>query len=216
MFQQFTGINAIMFYAPILFKSLGFGCNVSLYSAVITGGVNVLSTIVSILVVDKIGRRKLLLGAGGQMFVAQIVIAIVLRAKLSDNTNNLDNGSSILLIIMICIFVSAFAWSWGPLGYLIPSETFPLETRSAGQSVTVCMNMLFTFIIAQSSLSMLCAFRYGIFLFFSFWVLVMTVFAAFFVPETKNVPIEKMKDRVWKQQWLCMICHEETQDLLNV
>ncbi|KAK1396458.1 Sugar transport protein 13 [Heracleum sosnowskyi] len=213
IFQQFTGINAIMFYAPILFESLGFECNVSLYSAVITGGVNVLATIVSICVVDKIGRRKLLLEAGCQMFVAQIVIALVLRAKLSDNTNNLDNRSSILLIIMICIFVSAFAWSWGPLGYLIPSETFPLETRSAGQGVTVCMNMLFTFIIAQSFLSMLCAFKYGIFLFFSGWVVVMTIFTWFFVPETKNVPIEETTDKVWKQQWLCMICHEEMQDL---
>ncbi|KAL8145848.1 hypothetical protein AgCh_003847 [Apium graveolens] len=82
IFQQFTGINAIMFYAPILFESLGFGCNVSLYSAVITGGVNVLSTILSIFVVDKIGRRKLLLEAGCQMFVAQILIAIVLQGNL--------------------------------------------------------------------------------------------------------------------------------------
>ena len=71
-FQQFTGINAIMFYAPVLFKTLGFGNDASLYSAVITGGVNTLSTLVSVYSVDKIGRRMLLLEACVQMFLSQV------------------------------------------------------------------------------------------------------------------------------------------------
>ncbi|KAL1806549.1 hypothetical protein DCAR_0832363 [Daucus carota subsp. sativus] len=201
IFQQFTGINAIMFYAPVLFNSLGFGGDASLYSAVITGAVNVVSTVVSIYFVDKLGRRKLLLEAGVQMFLAQFIIGIVLGMKLSDNSNNLGSGLSILVVVMICTFVSSFAWSWGPLGWLIPSETFPLETRSAGQSVTVVVNMLFTFIIGQSFLSMLCTFKFGIFLFFSAWVLVMSLFAFFLIPETKNVPIEEMTEEVWKKHW---------------
>jgi MFS family permease len=71
-FQQFTGINAIMFYAPALFQTLGFASNASLYSAVITGAVNVLSTVAAIVVVDKVGRRILFLEAGFQMFIAQV------------------------------------------------------------------------------------------------------------------------------------------------
>ncbi|KAH9301864.1 hypothetical protein KI387_013447, partial [Taxus chinensis] len=71
IFQQFTGINAIMFYAPVLFQTLGFKNDASLYSSVITGAVNVLSTIVSIYSVDKVGRRMLLLEAGVQMFISQ-------------------------------------------------------------------------------------------------------------------------------------------------
>ncbi|XP_076958367.1 sugar transport protein 13-like [Bidens hawaiensis] len=201
-FQQFTGINAIMFYAPVLFSTLGFKNDASLYSAVITGAVNVLSTVVSIYSVDKVGRRFLLLQAGVQMFFAQLVIAIVLGIKVTDNSNGLHSGFAILVVIMICTFVSAFAWSWGPLGWLIPSETFPLETRSAGQSVTVCINLFFTFVIAQAFLSMLCHFKFGIFLFFSGWVLIMSFFVWFFVPETKNIPIEEMTERVWKQHWL--------------
>ncbi|KAK1405332.1 Sugar transport protein 13 [Heracleum sosnowskyi] len=215
-FQQFTGMNAIMFYAPVLLQSLGFGDDASLYSAAITGGVNVLSTIISIYAVDKFGRRFLLLLGGILMLLAQIVITAILGAKLPDNTNNLDKLYSVVVVVTICIFVAAFACSWGPLGWLIPSETFPLETRSAGQSVTVCMNMLFTFIIAQSFLSMLCAFKYLIFMFFAVWLVVMTVFTWFFVPETTNVHIEKMKESVWNKQWLCMICHEEMQDLLTM
>ena len=201
VFQQFTGINAIMFYAPVLFNTLGFGGNASLYSAVITGAVNVVSTVVSIYSVDKVGRRLLLLEAGVQMFFSQVVISIILGIKVKDHSNDLSHGYAIFVVIMVCTFVSAFAWSWGPLGWLIPSETFPLETRSAGQSVTVCVNMLFTFVIGQAFLSMLCHFKYGIFLFFSGWVFIMSLFVVFLLPETKGVPIEEMTERVWKQHW---------------
>ncbi|EFH50568.1 hypothetical protein ARALYDRAFT_489474 [Arabidopsis lyrata subsp. lyrata] len=201
IFQQCTGINAIMFYAPVLFNTVGFGNDASLYSAVVTGAVNVLSTVVSIYSVDKVGRRFLLLEAGFQMFFSQVVIAIILGIKVTDHSTNLSKGFAILVVVMICTYVAAFAWSWGPLGWLIPSETFPLETRSAGQSVTVCVNLLFTFIIAQAFLSMLCHFKFGIFIFFSAWVLVMSFFVMFLLPETKNVPIEEMTERVWKKHW---------------
>ncbi|KAF5738630.1 sugar transport protein 13 [Tripterygium wilfordii] len=201
IFQQFTGINAIMFYAPVLFDTVGFGSDASLYSAVITGAVNVISTLVSVYSVDKLGRRKLLLEAGVQMFISQVVVAIVLGIKVKDHSEDLQKGFAILVVVMVCVFVSGFAWSWGPLGWLIPSEIFPLETRSAGQSVTVCVNLLFTFVIAQAFLSMLCHFKWGIFLFFSGWVLIMSIFVLFLVPETKNIPIEEMTERVWKKHW---------------
>ncbi|MCH81110.1 hexose transporter, partial [Trifolium medium] len=199
LFQQFTGINAIMFYAPVLFNTLGFKNDASLYSSVITGGVNVLCTLVSVYSVDKVGRRVLLLEACVQMFVSQVVIGIVLGMKLQDHTDDLSTGYAMLVVVMVCTFVASFAWSWGPLGWLIPSETFPLETRSAGQSVTVFTNMLFTFVIAQAFLSMLCFLKFGIFLFFSAWVFVMGIFTVFLIPETKNVPIEDMAEKVWKQ-----------------
>lgn len=191
-----------MFYAPVLFSTLGFKNDASLYSAVITGAVNVLSTVVSIYSVDKLGRRFLLLQAGVQMFLAHVVIAVILGLKVTDTSVNLGTGFAVLVVIMICTFVSAFAWSWGPLGWLIPSETFPLETRSAGQSITVCINLVFTFVMAQAFLSMLCHFKFGIFLFFAGWVLIMSFFVWFLVPETKNIPIEEMTERVWKQHWL--------------
>ncbi|KAB2014562.1 hypothetical protein ES319_D09G234300v1 [Gossypium barbadense] len=94
IFQQFTGINAIMFYAPVLFNTLGFGNDASLYSAVITGAVNVLSTVVSIYSVDKVGRRVLLLEAGVQMFISQVIIAIILAFKPLHGLGDLLGGSS--------------------------------------------------------------------------------------------------------------------------
>ncbi|XP_047068392.1 sugar transport protein MST4-like [Lolium rigidum] len=201
MFQQMTGINAIMFYAPVLFTTLGFKADAALYSAVITGAVNALSTLVSVYTVDRVGRRMLLLDAGVQMFLSLVAMAVVMRIKVTDNSDNLDRDWAIMVVVIICNFVSSFAWSWGPLGWLIPSETFPLETRSAGQSISVCANLLFTFVFAQAFLSMLCHLKYFIFLFSAVSVVVMSLFVLLFLPETKNVPIEEMADTVWKRHW---------------
>ena len=71
-FQQLTGINVIMFYAPVLFKTLGFGADAALMSAVITGLVNVIATLVSIFTVDRFGRRILFLEGGIQMLICQV------------------------------------------------------------------------------------------------------------------------------------------------
>ncbi|MCO5586022.1 hypothetical protein L7F22_039959 [Adiantum nelumboides] len=198
LFQQLTGINAIMFYAPVLFKTLGFTSDASLYSAVITGIVNVLATTVSIVLVDRVGRRTLFLEAGVQMFISQIVIGAILGAKFGlMGTGSIDRTSAIVVVVVVCVYVAGFAWSWGPLGWLVPSEIFPLEIRSAGQAINVSVNLFFTFVIAQAFLAMLCHFKFGIFLFFAGWMVIMTVFVYFFLPETKNVPIEEM-DRVWR------------------
>ncbi|KAH7653816.1 Sugar/inositol transporter protein [Dioscorea alata] len=283
IFQQFAGINNIIFYGTVLFNTLG--SNKLVMAAVISGIVNVLSTVASIYCVDKVGRRALLLEAGVQMFLSQVIIAVVFSIKVTDHSDNLSHGYAVLVVIiqvvgilpnmsnslasnvseigadilkydfasagpdepcprsnkgmemsgktmvkepiarretalptnvqilsiayiipytlcvMVCVFVSSFAWSWGPLGWLIPSEIFPLGVRSAGQSVTVCVNLLFTFAIAQAFLSMLCHFKSGIFILFAGWVVVMSIFVLFFLPETKNIPIEEITERVWKQHW---------------
>ncbi|ERN10368.1 hypothetical protein AMTRI_Chr12g270950 [Amborella trichopoda] len=198
-FQILTGINSILFYAPILFQSLGFGGNASLYSSVLTGAVLALSTLVSIATVDKWGRRALLIGGGIQMIICQIIVATILGLKFGAD-KELSQGFSVAVVVFICLFVAAFGWSWGPLGWTVPSEIFPLETRSAGQSITVAVNLFFTFVIAQSFLSLLCFFRFGIFLFFAGWITVMTIFVYVFLPETKGVPIEEMI-LLWRKHW---------------
>ncbi|XP_004298160.1 PREDICTED: sugar transport protein 13-like [Fragaria vesca subsp. vesca] len=200
-FQQFTGINAINFYAPVLFQTLGFKSDASLYSAVITGSCMVVGAIISIYLADRAGRRVLLLEGAIQMLVSHVGVTIILGLKLKETTSSLDRGMAILVVVLVCSFVGSFGWSWGPLAWLIASEIFPLETRSAGQSVTVGVNMFFTFVIAQAFLSMLCHLKFGIFLFFGVFVFIMFLFVLFLLPETKGVPIEEMTDVVWRQHW---------------
>ncbi|KZV16027.1 sugar carrier protein C [Dorcoceras hygrometricum] len=215
-FQQLTGINVIMFYAPVLFNTIGFGSDASLMSAVITGGVNVLATVVSIYGVDKWGRRFLFIEGGIQMLICQIVVAICIGVKFGvhGDPGDLPKWYAIVVVLFICIYVSGFAWSWGPLGWLVPSEIFPLEIRSAAQSINVSVNMLFTFAVAQIFLTMLCHLKFGLFLFFGFFVLVMTVFVHLFLPETKNIPIEEMVI-VWKEHWFWSRFMGETDDHTN-
>ncbi|CAN1262232.1 Hexose carrier protein HEX6, partial [Linum perenne] len=125
-FQQVTGINVIAFYAPLLFRTIGLGESASLMSAVITGAIGILTTFLSMLIVDKIGRRKLFFIGGIQMFISQILVGGIMAAELG------DHGGIVVLIIN---YVAGFGLSWGPLGWLVPSEIFPMEIRSAGQSV---------------------------------------------------------------------------------
>ncbi|KAE8722886.1 Sugar transport protein 2 [Hibiscus syriacus] len=185
-------------YAPVLFQTVGFKNDASLLSSVITGLVNVCCTLVSVVSVDRFGRRILLLQACVQMFISQVVIGVILQRDLNA-TDSLSKPEAIVVVFLVCLFVSAFAWSWGPLGWLIPSETFPLETRTAGFAFAVSSNMLCTFIIAQAFLSMLCHMRALIFFFFGGWILVMGIFVYYLLPETKNVPIDAMVDTVWNK-----------------
>jgi hypothetical protein len=126
------------------------------------------------------------------------------------SANIMPKGSAKLVVILVCVFVSGFAWSWGPLGWLIPSEIFPLETRSAGFFFAVGMNMFCTFLVAQAFLTMLCHMRSGIFFFFAAWIVVMGIFAIFFLPETKGIPIDEMNERVWKKHWFWKRYYEDS------
>ncbi|CAI9106929.1 OLC1v1006178C1 [Oldenlandia corymbosa var. corymbosa] len=198
--QQLTGINVIMFYAPVLFQTMGLGSDAALLSAVVTGSINSASTLVAVFGVDRVGRRFLLIESAVQMFLAQVVTGVIL-AKNLHSTNQIPKHYAYIVVFLICFFVAGFAWSWGPLGWLIPSEIYPLETRTAGFFTAVAMNMLFTFIIAQAFLTLLCHMKSGIFFFFAVCILLMGSFATFFLPETKGIPIDEMNERAWKKHW---------------
>ncbi|KAK3414719.1 hypothetical protein EUGRSUZ_H00045 [Eucalyptus grandis] len=204
MFQQLTGINVVMFYAPVLFIAIGFGNYASLMSALITGVVNVVATLISVYGTDKWGRRRLFFWGGGLMLIFQVALALASpigrKFGVTGQADNLPSWYAIVVVICICIFVSAFAFSWGPLGWLVPSEIFPLEIRSAAQSIVVCVNMFFTFLIVQIFPTMFCHMKFGLFIFFAFFVALMTAYIYYFLPETKNIPIEKMS-QVWEEHW---------------
>ncbi|KAE9607563.1 putative major facilitator, sugar transporter, major facilitator superfamily [Lupinus albus] len=190
-FQQLTGNNSILFYAPVIFQSLGFGANASLFSSFITNGALLVASVISMFLVDKFGRRKFFLEAGFEMIICMVAVGVCL-AKEFGHGKELSKGISIFLVLMIFLFVLAYGRSWGPLGWLVPSEIFPLEIRSSAQSVVVCVNMIFTALVAQLFLLSLCHLRYGIFLLFAGLIVFMSCFVFFLLPETKQVPIEEV------------------------
>lgn len=190
-FQQLTGNNSILFYAPVIFQTLGMGSGASLMSSTLTSAMLVVAACISMRWVDRFGRRFFLLEASVEMIFCQVVVGIILALNFGKG-KQLSEGLGIFLVFLICMFVLAYGRSWGPMGWLVPSELFPLETRSAGQSMVVCVNMIFTAIIAQCFLVSLCHLRYGIFLLFAGLILFMALFVYFLLPETKQVPIEEV------------------------
>ena len=199
IFQQWTGINAIMFYAPQLFQSLGSSTNAALLNTVVIGAVNVGSTVVAILAVDRLGRRMLFFEGGVQMMASEIIVGVLVKVMTYDQPSN--EAIAIAVLAFICVYVAGFAWSWGPLGWLVPSEVQPLETRAAGTAINTAVNFLMTFIMGQCFLSMLCGMEYGVFFFFAGMVFIMTMFVALFVPETRCVPIEEVEEVRIGQHW---------------
>ncbi|PKA46444.1 Hexose carrier protein HEX6 [Apostasia shenzhenica] len=199
-FQQVTGINAVNFYAPVMFRTIGQKESSSLMSAVITRVISLSCTIgASMLLVDRIGRRVLFITGGIVMIVSHVVLGFVLKAELHDH-GSVSRGFAYLVLLMVCIFVGGYGWSWGPLAWLVTSEIFPLEIRSAGQSIQVAINLLSTFAVAQSVLALLCGMKAGIFFMFAGWVLMMTTFVFLLLPETKGVALDHMVD-LWKEHW---------------
>ncbi|KAI9194444.1 hypothetical protein LWI28_006071 [Acer negundo] len=203
--QQFTGINVIMFYAPVLFQTMGFGSDAALLSSVVTGLVNAVSTLIAIFTVDIFGRKALLIEGAFQMIVTQCATGAILKLYLK-GTNTMPPHFATIVVGLVCVFVAGFAWSWGPLGWLISSEIFPLETRNAGYFFAVGSNMLCTFIIAQAFLTMLCHMKWGIFYFFAVWLVIAFTFTCAWMPETKGIPIDEMNERVWKKHWYWKKC----------
>uniref|UniRef100_A0A0E0IGX7 Major facilitator superfamily (MFS) profile domain-containing protein n=1 Tax=Oryza nivara TaxID=4536 RepID=A0A0E0IGX7_ORYNI len=198
-FQQMTGINAIAFYAPVLLRTVGMGESAALLAVVIKQVVGIGATLASMLAVDRFGRRTLFLAGGAQMVISQLLIGAIMAAQLGDD-GELSQASALLLIVLVAVYVAGFAWSWGPLGWLVPSEIFPLEVRSAGQSIAVAVNFLLTTAVAQSFLAMLCQMKAGIFFFFAAWLVAMTAFVYLLLPETKGLPIEQV-GKLWARHW---------------
>ncbi|KAJ9552503.1 hypothetical protein OSB04_016548 [Centaurea solstitialis] len=199
-FQKLTGVGIIAFYAPVVMRTIGIEAAGALLAAVVLGIVNLVSVLVSAYMVDNIGRRLLFLQGGVQIIFAQVFIACTLALQSERLIGVLPYNYGIVVLVLMCLISSAFGWSWGPLTWLVPSEILPVEVRAAGTGIGVATNFIITFLLNQLAMEMLCAMKFGLFLFYGATTLFMTTFIGVFLPETKGVPLENM-DEVWGKHW---------------
>ncbi|KAJ3693162.1 hypothetical protein LUZ60_008642 [Juncus effusus] len=200
-FMQLTGVIVLAFFSPLLFRTIGFGSDGALIGAVILGSVNLASILVSTFTVDRYGRKVLFMAGGIQMTISQIAVAWIMGVQIGPSGEApMSKGYALAVLVLVCIYAAGFGWSWGPLSWIIPGEIFPVEIRSAAQGLNIAVGLGCTFIQTQTFLAMMCRFKYATFLYYAGWVIVMTVFVAIFLPETKGIPLESMGS-LWAQHW---------------
>lgn len=194
-FQQFVGINSVLYYAPAIFMKLGFGIETALLQTIIVNSVNLSFTIAAILLVDKIGRKPLMtIGALGMaLSMAGLGFTFFMQA------------SGFLALFFILSFIASFAFSWGPVTWVLLSEIFPNSIKGAmGVAVAAqwLANLLVstTFPMMADSTYLSERFHNG----FAYWVYaVMGIIAALvvkrLVPETKGRTLEEM-EALWSKK----------------
>ncbi|HET7104545.1 MAG TPA: D-xylose transporter XylE [Terracidiphilus sp.] len=190
VFQQFVGINVVLYYATDIFKGMGMTTNASLFQTIIVGAVNLTFTVVAILTVDHFGRRPL-----------QIIGALVMAVSMiALGTEFWLGGKGMAALIAMLVYTAGFAVSWGPVTWVLLSEIFPNQIRGKAMALAVAMQWIanylvsWTFPILDDNPYLVEHFRHG----FAYWIYgVMGIIAALFVwkvvPETKGRSLEEME-----------------------
>lgn len=208
--QQFTGINTIIYYSPKIFLMSGFAdAQAAVWASVSVGVVNVAFTILSLFMIDKLGRRKLyFIGVTG------LVVALLAMGTCFALQTTLGDSIKWVTISLIWVYIAFFAISLGPLGWLIISEVFPLSVRGIGSSIGALSNWLFNGVVAFTFFKLVKGLTLpgssivlkgedlgnpaGAFFLYALVGIISIVWGYFFIPETKNITLEKIEEQ-WRQ-----------------
>lgn len=189
--QQITGINAIMYYAPNIFKQAGAATNAALLQTVLVGIVNFVFTLVALWLIDKVGRKPLLIVGAILMAISLAVVGYAFQA---------ENVSGMLILFFILLYVASFAVSFGPVVWVMISELFPTRIRGRATAIASFSLWVADFIVAQT-FPILIHPRTGIGAPATFWVfaviaVIAVIFTAAVVPETKGKSLEDI-EKMW-------------------
>ncbi|KAK4154216.1 quinate permease [Chaetomidium leptoderma] len=190
-FQQWTGINAVLYYAPFIFGGLGLDLNTtSMLATGVVGIVMFLATIPSVLWIDRVGRKPVLtIGAIG-MGTCHLIIAVIIARNIGHWDTQQASGWA--AVCMVWLFVIHFGYSWGPCAWIIVAEIWPLSTRPYGVALGASSNWMNNFIVGQVTPDMLEAMPYGTYILFGVLTYLGAAFIWFIVPETKRLSLEEM------------------------
>ncbi|HZZ47216.1 MAG TPA: sugar porter family MFS transporter [Pseudonocardia sp.] len=188
-FQNFVGINTIIYYAPTLLVNVGFGAAGAILANVGIGAVNMIMTLPGMYLIDKAGRRPLLLYGALGMCLAMILLAVVNLAGLAKGPVVL-----VLTLVGITLYIASFSISWGPVQWVALPELFPLRVRAGAVGTCVTFNWLFNMVVALVFPILLEVFGAGYnFLFFALMTLLAFAFVKKLLPETKGRSLEEIE-----------------------
>jgi sugar porter (SP) family MFS transporter len=190
VFQQITGINTVIYYAPTLLHQAGLGSSASLLANVGIGIVNVGMTVVAIRLIDRVGRRTLLLGGTIGMAIALFVVA----ATFAVSPNTLGQTASVVAVVSLVVYTGSFALGLGPVFWLLISEIYPARIRGKSMSIATIANWSANFVVAVSFLTLISAISSaGTFLLMGFLSLAAVAYFWRKVPETKGLRLEEIE-----------------------
>jgi sugar porter (SP) family MFS transporter len=188
--QQVTGINAVLYYAPEIFKRTGLAWSQAINDTVLVGVVNLAFTIVAVWVVDRVGRKPLLLAASAGMGCSLALLGAAFRARSFE-------GPWVLALVLV--YVASFALAMGPVVWVVLSEIFPTRLRGRAMSVaTVCL-WAACYLVSQTFPILLARVAGGAFFIYAAMCAAALVFVLFAVPETRGKSLEEI-ERSWSAE----------------
>ena len=190
VFQQFVGINVVLYYAPEIFRSMGMGTNAALAQTIIVGVINLSFTVLAIFTVDRFGRKPLMIIGSLGMAVSMVTLGLTFYTQ---------HMGWLSLAAMLC-YTASFAMSWGPVCWVLLSEIFPNRIRGQAMALAVAAQWVanyvvsWTFPMMDKSSYLIEHFHHG----FAYWIyalmgLASAFFMVKFVPETKGKSLEEME-----------------------
>jgi len=196
VFQQFIGINAVLYYGPLMFKNLGYSTNASLVQTVIVGIAMFVFTLVALVTVDRWGRKPLLVTGAVIMAAAMFVLGLLFNA----------HAVGLWALLAVVAYIAGFSLSWGPVVWVMLSEIFPNSIKGKAMGIAVAAQWIanlfvsWSFKVLDGNSALNAAFNHG----FAYWIYAaMSVLAALFVirfvPETKLRSLESIQE-LWARQ----------------
>ena len=182
--QQITGINVVLYYAPEIFKRAGALSDQAMNDTVIVGAINLLFTFVAIGVVDKAGRKLLLLVASVGMGVSLVLLGLVFSYGWF---------SEYWILIFVLTYVGSFAMAMGPVVWVVLSEIFPTRVRGRAMSVATLCLWISCYGVSQLFPILLDRLEGAVFFLYAAMCVVTFVFVAIFIPETKGKTLEEIE-----------------------
>ena len=192
VFQQIIGINTIIYYAPTTLTNVGYGNAAAIYANLIIGVINVLMTLLAIRLIDRVGRKPLLL-SGLVGMVASLTVLGLSTLLLSEPSSPTD-PVAIITLVCLAVFIASFAATWGPTVWVMLPEVLPLRIRGTAMGVAIFLHWIANFIVAQTFPSLLASVGPGpTFLGYAVIGVLAFVFVQALVTETKGRSLEQIE-----------------------